>query len=719
MGRSSSADRQPGRVALVALAALLVCGCTPGGVREESGRLLDSSLVPVVNRADAPLGVGAVVRVTYDRVGVARAPPPREVRGLLALGDERVAADVERVGPLALLRAARGVHDLRPLLAAVDAPADAPVQAALMTRERRILLVRTAVQGSDGAATVSLPLEGTRGGVVLSPQRALVGFLAGELDGAPRLLPWGRVQRQVVDVTREVPGAEHLYPEDGFLTSAVSAPRRLTWSQVPRIPDAWGDPDVFVALEQGDQRLALLEVTPGRADMGTHVLRLLRRASLAARLVERDLTLTGGEAEEDLADPVRFDLAEREVILPFRLRPDAIERAEPAPSEEEGSEPPPAPGAVVEVPLTVDPIDPERASGDDCTPLGATSLPLRRVGADTVHLLGGDATDFWCVEPDAPATGTEEPARVPLLALLYRHRPDSGVTVEAFSLRRGDPLWRSEGGSRRHLLVARVERGGGAPLLLRVRHWGERPEPCPYSVLVFPRDEDPAPLVRSLFRLVGREAGRTRAPFLGSRAFAREVFQVLVTEAGYPREALSAALLEVLGHRIREARHLALHLLEVFVPPSLSELERVRAEAERSSHPDERRRSLDAGLLVALRIATARDFRAYIPIFVQAVRAEAPERYPQGALRDPHLLQRAQQETLASLHRTVLEAARDPDQRIRLRALATAARLAYAKLLGALGDELRGVLADDPSLAVRRALASTFPGGRRAGEQKK
>ena len=74
-----------------------------------------------------------------------------------------------------------------------------------------------------------------------------------------------------------------------------------------------------------------LEVTPGRRAQRPHVLELLRRTPLTARLVERDLTLTGGERERELAAPLQVEPTGPRVELPFELLPEALGRpSEPA-----------------------------------------------------------------------------------------------------------------------------------------------------------------------------------------------------------------------------------------------------------------------------------------------------------------------------------------------------------------------------------------------------
>ena len=61
------------------------------------------------------------------------------------------------------------------------------------------------------------------------------------------------------------------------------------------------------------------------------------------------------------------------------------------------------------------------------------------------------------------------------------------------------------------------------------------------------------------------------------------------------------------------------------------------------------------------------------------------------------------------LFRAVVEAAKDPDPRIRLRALGSASRITDRDLFVRLRDELRRLLGSDAAPMVQRALESAFP----------
>ena len=130
-------------------------------------------------------------------------------------------------------------------------------------------------------------------------------------------------------------------------------------------------------------------------------------------------------------------------------------------------------------------------------------------------------------------------------------------------------------------------------MFLRQAAAGGPPRPAPYAALVARRD-DAAGLVRALFRLVAREAERP-LPYLSSREFAREVAVALTFDAALAPTAVATALLAELGHRVLDARLLALNLLEVHALPSQDSLVRVARDASDEA------RALDARLLLAAR----------------------------------------------------------------------------------------------------------------------
>jgi hypothetical protein len=441
------------------------------------------------------------------------------------------------------------------------------------------------------------------------------------------------------------------------------------------------------------------------------VIRLPSPGPITARLIERDLTLTEGEVEEELALPIRVERLTDRLTFDFELREEVYENY---PEAHAGAQ-------TTRVELTLEQIDPDRKSGLDRTPLGAQRLGLRRVASDSVHLLEGDATDFYLVD-------VEEPGR--LYCFLLRHRTDSRVVMEAFLPGERDPLWRTDPLGERRLLLASADVPAGS-ILVRIRQLEGDLRRAPYALMLHPREDDPRGLVRSLFRLVGREATRTKAPFLGSREFAREVALALAAEAKLEPESLSLALLEVLGHH-SEARHLALHLLEVHFPPPLASLEEVRRQSfdtsgARAGDPEDdlgqdatlretRRRSLDAGLLLALRCGTdcRRIDRGYLPVFYEceAVRtADDPEGVTPLARLRPRQTESLRERAQQVLCGIVERAGNDPDPQIRLRALAVASRCTDPRLNAYLMRTLRQALEDDPSPRVRRALEHTFRSG--------
>lgn len=94
MSSRSTARGRAASLAASALVGLLLVGCPGRDLRPDAFGRFDPTLIPLVNGADAPVGVGVVVRATRDEVLVAMAPAPPDQAVFLALGDERLAATV-------------------------------------------------------------------------------------------------------------------------------------------------------------------------------------------------------------------------------------------------------------------------------------------------------------------------------------------------------------------------------------------------------------------------------------------------------------------------------------------------------------------------------------------------------------------------------------------------------------------------------------------------
>ena len=90
-------------------------------------------------------------------------------------------------------------------------------------------------------------------------------------------------------------GSDRVGPGDAALSYQVTVDDDLSWDQLPKVQDEWGEPDLFLALDAGRVSVARIEVTPGRRDTRPHLLQLSDTSPLTARLVERDLTLATGE----------------------------------------------------------------------------------------------------------------------------------------------------------------------------------------------------------------------------------------------------------------------------------------------------------------------------------------------------------------------------------------------------------------------------------------
>lgn len=689
----------------VGLLALLA-GCPNGDLKEDEAVrkvLARTSLMPVVGPGDALRGAAVVVRTTYDWVVAVAILPPGDDTLFLALGDERVPAQVTRLGrDLVVLRAPRAERDLRPvyavghpkpgeellLLTVGSGPSlvswSSEVQEA---SEKRVIL--SAPEVLDDAAAAA---RGLRGGIALTARGALVGIVreVGE-DGQPVVVPCQRMlQGRLMKQVRAAGGADQLWAGDGFLTYRVGV-ARVTSRQLPRISDEWGGPDFFLALDMKGrkagkrERVGRIEITPGKEPKEPVLISLSARRPLVHRLVERDVNLTDGDTEEELAHPVTVTTPRRKGRVTFIMRPSVLRRYREA-------------GALrgprrLRLEVSMKPVDPERRSGEDATPLGASRLRLRRVGSGSVDLRSGDATDFWSFQVAQPG---------PMLFFLFRHRMRDGVVAEGVEPGRRAPLFRiaPEPRDERRLLVALCNPKVAGPVLVRVRQVVPRGQ-ASYSLIPFPREQDPFELIRVLFGLVGREAGRARAAFLGSRAFAGEIAAALKDVANLDEKAVALSLLEILGPRTRvsEARHLALNLMELHFQPPLPALEAVRREERMAGRGQGAgARARDAGLLLALRRPGP---RSYLPVYLGAGAGEKP------GDRTKRIKQL--EEARKVLQLIVMDAAGDRDPRIRLRALTTAARLVEPALLARLRRDLRRKLQGDPSPMVQRALETYFP----------
>lgn len=595
---------------------LLLAGCALFGADDDERpgpRLAPvpaDALVPLLDAERRPAGLAVVVRVTTDRLVllafVDAAGPPGRL--LVSLGEEQLPVD-----PGAPLPGSRG-SGAGPVVAVLDVPRRAPgarpvgpaarpaagAAVTLVTSPGgpgtplALQLVEVAEAGPDAALLAPVPFasaedvrtaearaQALRGAVAFAADGTLLGFVTGARGDQPVVTTIEGLPDLAAHVGRR-PGRDVLAPGD------EAATLRLTVDAVegrPSLPDgSWGGPDLFLSIASGDERLPPLPLDA--AAIGSPVLARVGGVGPAlARLVERDVTLAEGEVDEPLAEPAKVDLGLPRARLSFRLSDAVLERLPPA--ERAGAR-------VVRVGLRVERFDPDHASGEDRTPLGAqaAAVALGRVASGALDPPGGDGTDFWCVDVSDPDAWPRDAA-----LLLFHRDPDARLSADVFAPDFGAPLLRIEPRAGRRLAIVRGTLPAGR-VFLRIAAadgaGGEGPRPLRYAALVGARD-DAAGLVRGLFRLVAREAEGS-LPYLGSREFAREVAVGLAVDAALDPGALAGALLDELGHRVLPARLLALTLLEAHFPPPP---EALRAIADRGGGA----RALDAGLLITTRRA--------------------------------------------------------------------------------------------------------------------
>ncbi|MCA8921044.1 MAG: hypothetical protein KDD82_04500 [Planctomycetes bacterium] len=464
---------------------------------------------------------------------------------------------------------------------------------------------------SAGEEEVVEPGPELSGSPVFTEGGAWVGFLERRDVGWAVRLPQLDALREAA-LTRG--GGDVLLPTDpGWLLTL----RVTEVSAMPTVEDEWGDPDFYLRVRARGRAL-----DPVPLDAEQHRVRLpLGTEALEVELVERDVSLTAGDHSQRVAGPVP--------LIPFGFS-QALVLATPE-------------GEAVVLKCEARYADPDRASSDDRTPLGARDLPMRRVVSDSVSEAEGDATDLWRF--DAPSSA-------PYLAVLLRRESEGAIDISLHSPSVDQTYLRGRLGAGRHLrILPTIAPLVPGPVLLRVRQLdGERP--THYSLMVARRD-DPLSLIRTLFRLIAREA--VHQPYLDTREFAREVYEALALDAKLERADVASAVLAELGHRSRAGRHLALRLLERTFRPDDEALRNVYTGSDGV-------RSLDSGILLALR-------------------------HPND-----------------SSYINVIElAARDPDPLVRLLGLAVASAFTTEERRAT----LRAFFADDPSPQIQRVFART------------
>jgi hypothetical protein len=335
------------------------------------------------------------------------------------------------------------------------------------------------------------------------------------------------------------------------------------------------------------------------------------------------------------------------------------------------------------------PVDVERNSGADRTPLGAERHGLGRVAAGQVDWATGDATDFWSVDVEQGG---------PILCFLLLDQAASQVRLDGFAPGAGSPVVSVANTGPRRLFVGRATVPAGR-LLVRVRHSGG--PPSAYSLFLFPAEEDPEAMVAVVRQLVVGQGARASA-YLRSREFAADVRSAFVVDAELDEAQLAGAFLAGLGEEVSESRQLVLQLLHAHFRPTLAALDQVRRDT-----PDDRR-GRDAALLVAQRCTELGGLKAYVRAAAE-LDGVALEVFDPGPNRDPVTANRIRRNAKAVARQAILDAARDDDAHVRLRALTVASRWREPELRTELKDELRRLLSKEPSAMVKRALEAAFP----------
>lgn len=549
------------------------------------------SLVPLLDEAGRPVGVGAIVRTT-DRAAVllASACPggPLPGRLVVGLGLERLTLvrDDERAlracegRDLLLLEVPRGDRDLRPVGPAGAAHVGDPVRVVTPGLGALVVQGTTVAEVTGGEVRLTAlarawpgdvrsfeaRAQEAAGAAVLAADGALLGFITGAQGARPVVTPVQSVEGLVRAVLAS-PGPDVLAPDHEAVTLRV---RVAAVTGLPTLHDDWGEPDYFLLVTLGEAALPPLplfgEATP------PVVVRARAAGPATLRLVERDVTLGAGDAALELSAPLTLPALEAgTTTITFPLARSVLVQR---PESRAGSR-------RTRVTLEVERVDPEARSGEDRTPLGAVAHDLGRVVSGRLDLADGDGTDLHAID----ARAAQE-----VVAVLLRREPRAQAIARAYPPDFAAPHLSLEPPPHRWLAMTRARLPAGRTFV-RVATLDGRP--TTYHLLLVPAAK-PEVLVRSLFRLVAR-AAEDRLPYLGSREFARELAVGLTFGAGLDPPAIAGAVLGELGHRRAEARHLALHLLEAHFPPAPEALEEVARLGEGTA------RGLDAALLLTSR----------------------------------------------------------------------------------------------------------------------
>lgn len=695
----------------LALGLLLgLVGCSGEGEDDLVEVERPGDLFQVVDRSDLALGQAAVVRVTHDwivaltslpetKLAAGQRPPARYLR----VGDERLPAEVRPCGGgLFVIQVRRGNRKARPFGLVSEFSAGLGIQIRGVGGEQLSTRLQTTGAGggfqiNDGSAWV--------GGVVLRGAR-LVGFIGSPKEGQakPRVITVSSSLARCLPVVSSAPGSDALGPDDGFsaIELALRSPPTL-----PPLQDDWGGADFFLALDaqgEGETALARLHIVPDR-HLKPQLITVPSLGPLAARLVERDVSLTEGVVDTALAPVQSVDPRSGAARLRFEL---------------EG-------GALVSLGLRLRVLDPDRASGFDRTPLGATPVRLSDAKLGKLTLTGGDATDLWRFEAVPLTRAPTEAIQVSKDLLLIAFRTDpSLVTLEGWLPGSAGPSWRlpsSQGAPR--LVALRLEVQGVRQWIRARQDRVRSPEdpklgiPSSYAFAVARRDE-PKVLAGLLLELLVGEARRKGATYLSAPALARETLKALNEVGGASRPDLTEAFLPGLGHPEPTARLLVLELLSTYLAPDEVALERLRREARGAA------RRTDAGLLLVAQLRSPRRLaEVELALRLEDLAKAEANRDEESELEDP-LERRAAEvarvwRSLPSSERDalvraasdamgafLLRGASDALPEIRVRSVYLAASVKDPALRLRLRERLEARLHQDPSPRVRRALLTAF-----------
>ena len=692
--------------------ALCLGGCRPREEDPLEELERPGDLLTLVDGRDRPQAQAAVVRVTPEWIVALCALEGSEQRELfLRFDTERLPAVARPCGGgLAVVEARRGRRRLHPFALAIEAEQDVAV------------LVRPLTGGAWPSRVVALRDESLLlervddpqawlGGVVVRGS-TLLGFVVGS-EGAETGPAQPRVRGLHRDLARclasvcATPGADCLAPGDEFsaLELALRVPEVL-----PKIADDWGEGDLFLSLERAsDQRpLVQLQLIAGHPPP-PQTIALEALGPIEARLVERDVTLTGGVVDTPLAPT--------QVITP---RAGAARLRFPL---SEG-------GEVVSVGVRVRVLDPDRASGVDRTLLGAPAFRLGEAVHGTLCLSLGDATDLWRFDPrprSTSAAGQPPPQPRQSLLLVYRADP-SHVALEGWRPGAGAPAWRVPAAADApHFVALRLEHSprdlAEARLWIRARQEIARSSGDPklgarssYALAIAPVGE-PSRTVDLLLELLVGQAQGEGTRYLDARDLGREAFRALREVAQIPLEEAARGLLPSLGHEVPAARLLTLELLDTYLAPDLLALARLRREARRPEAVT------DAGLLLVARCRGARRLaEVELGLHLPPLQGSPPAEHEGLSPQDVHARRVDEAwRTLAAVERDallrsandaieeyLLLAAGDALPEVRLLAVELASNLFDASLRGRMRERLEQRLHRDPSPRVRRALLTSF-----------